>query len=165
MEPFGGCIDGRWGDIFNECKGAGDAGGNGAGKEERDKAGGCGGDTGDIISADASAIWAVSGRRSGGAGASVAGRGEQPEDFGGGGFTNSGALRGAYKGFGPVLFAEKLESRHEIKVDHAGGAAVADKRRAVAGQAEAEKATPGVAGAASPLWRAGADGRVASSLV
>ena len=25
---------------------------------------------------------------------------------------------GAYKGFGPVLFAEKLESRHEIKVDH-----------------------------------------------
>jgi len=25
---------------------------------------------------------------------------------------------GAYKGFGPVLFAEKLESRHQIKVDH-----------------------------------------------
>ena len=72
---------------------------------------------------------------------------------------------GAYKGYGPVLFAEKLESRHEIKVDHAGGAAAVDKRRAVAGQAEAEKATPGVERAASTLWRVGADGRIASPLV
>ena len=59
------------GDIFNEFKGAGDAGCDGAGKEERDKAGGCGGDLGDIVPAESAAVWAVSGRRSGGAGAST----------------------------------------------------------------------------------------------
>ena len=45
--------------------------------------------------------------------------------------------RGRYEGFGPVLFAEKLEADHEIKADHAGGTAVVDKRRAVEGREEA----------------------------
>ena len=35
----------------------------------------------------------------------------------------------------------------------------------MAGQAEAEKATPGVERAASTLWRVGADGRIASPVV
>ena len=73
--------------------------------------------------------------------------------------------RGIYEGFGPVLFAEKLEAEHEIRIDHAGGTAVVDKRRAVDSDEEAEKAAQSVAGTAHSFWRHGANGWVASPLV
>ena len=75
-----------------------------------------------------------------------------------------GLYREIYEGFGPVLFAEKLLSSHEIRVDHETVAA-ADKRRAVAGKPEKEKASPGMERAACSFWGVGADGWVASPLV
>ena len=55
--------------------------------------------------------------------------------------------RGDYKGFGPLLYAELLSS-HQIRVDHAGGAAVAYQRGIMARKPEKEERSPGVERAA-----------------
>lgn len=72
--------------------------------------------------------------------------------------------RGRYEGFGPVLFAEKLEAEHEISIDHLGGAAFARKRRAVEGDEKAEKAAQGLAGEAASFWRCRRMGRIIAGL-
>ena len=73
--------------------------------------------------------------------------------------------RGLYEGFGPVLFAEKLEATHEIKADHETVRRLLIKEGLWRATRQAEKAASCVAGEASAFWRVGADGWVASPLV
>ena len=73
--------------------------------------------------------------------------------------------RELYEGFGPVLFTEKLEARHLIKVDHETGKTAVDERGTVEGHEEAKKAAQGMETAAAAFWRVGADGWVTSPLV